>query len=159
MMAEWGKVDMKKNRVGKSISMPMLEMVITVGLFTIISVIILHMFLAANRIQTDALEISKAVIKAERIAEGIKGQDTIEEAEILLKMQKINVNANIIYYNNEWKQVDNKDIYYAEINRELIENNFGTISKYTISFYKNMNNNTVLLYRLPISKYKTNVNV
>lgn len=74
-----------ESRTGK---MPMLEMIITIGIFAVVSVFILELFLSANTLQNRAKDKSKAMILAETIAETVKSSKDFESAAKELGMDK-----------------------------------------------------------------------
>lgn len=78
---------MKKKKDSHVLSMPMLEMILGIGIFLIISVVVLQLFLSANMLQSKAKDTGKAVIISENIAEAIKGTKNIEVAVQGLSMQ------------------------------------------------------------------------
>lgn len=59
---------------------PLLEIIFTIGIFAIISIVILQMFLGADTLRRKAEDISRGTIAAETVIESIKGMDSIEEA-------------------------------------------------------------------------------
>lgn len=71
---------MAKGLKSRSAKMPMLEIIITIGIFAVVSVFILELFLSANTLQSRAKDKSKAIVLAESIAETVKSSKTFEEA-------------------------------------------------------------------------------
>lgn len=78
---------MKKIKGIRSSGMPMLELVITIGVFLIVSVFVIQLFLAGDNLRSRAKDVSKAVILSERIAETIKGTENMEKATEMLGLQ------------------------------------------------------------------------
>ena len=70
----------KRERQSQLAKMPLLELVITIGIFAVISVFLLELFLAANSLQQKARDTGKATIFSENIAENIKGAEKKEKA-------------------------------------------------------------------------------
>ena len=70
----------KRERQSQLAKMPLLELVITIGIFAVISVFLLELFLAANSLQQKARDTGKATILSENIAENIKGAEKKEKA-------------------------------------------------------------------------------
>lgn len=79
---------MAKGLESRSAKMPMLEIVITIGIFAVASVFILELFLDANTFQSRARDKSKAIVLAESIAETVKSSQTFEEAARELGINK-----------------------------------------------------------------------
>ena len=52
--------------------LPIMESVIIIAIFSIVSVVIMQMYISANRLQKKAVNISKATILAENTAEEIR---------------------------------------------------------------------------------------
>ncbi len=89
-----------------SIRMPMIELIIVIGIFVVISVFLVRMFMGTYRLQNNATDLSSAVIKAETVAEYIKNTASIGEAAIQLQMESYdNTSLNYcIYYDDDWNQ-------------------------------------------------------
>ena len=70
--------------------LPLVESVIIIAIFAVVSVVIMQMYLSANRIQKKAVNISKATILAENKAEEIKnGSKDFSDR----------------YYDSDWKEL------------------------------------------------------
>lgn len=123
-------VNMKRTVSSKTSGVPMLEIVISIGIFTIISVFLLQMFLSANALQEKSEDVGKSIIRAENIAETIKATNDarqaaadlglskafvqIEATEKAYDLQKIEKEEKenskevyLTYYNSNWEQIDN----------------------------------------------------
>ena len=66
----------KRERQSQLAKMPLLELVITIGIFAVISVFLLELFLAANSLQQKARDTGKATILTDDNAENKKIADT-----------------------------------------------------------------------------------
>lgn len=77
----------RKIKQSENARLPMLELVVSIGVFAVISVFLLEMFLAANSLQQKAKDEGKAITKTETIAETLKSADSLEEAVSDLSMQ------------------------------------------------------------------------
>lgn len=98
---------MQKDKVeSHSFRMPMIELVIVIGIFAVISIFLVQMFMGTNRLLNHATNISHAVICAESIAEQIKNTASIGETANQLHMVSYdNTSQNYcIYYDEEWNQ-------------------------------------------------------
>ncbi len=116
---------------GRKLNMPMLEIIITLGILTIVSVFLMRLFLGANSLETKAKDIGKACILAENIAETIKGADTIDIAVSELGLKKLHEKESkdvfVKYYDSGWKEQEEPSIYTIQvaITRKLY--NYGTL--------------------------------
>ncbi|MBP5331548.1 MAG: hypothetical protein J6Y89_06820 [Lachnospiraceae bacterium] len=70
--------------------LPLVESVIIIAIFAVVSVVIMQMYLSANRIQKKAVNISKATILAENKAEELKNGS---------------VDLQTRYYDSDWKEL------------------------------------------------------
>ncbi|MCR5325030.1 MAG: hypothetical protein K6E85_17370 [Lachnospiraceae bacterium] len=70
--------------------LPLVESVIIIAIFAVVSVVIMQMYLSADRIQKKAVNISKATILAENKAEELKNGSKDLETR---------------YYDNEWQDI------------------------------------------------------
>lgn len=68
-----------------SARLPLMESVIIVSIFAIVSVTIMQMYVSADRIQGRAVAVSKAMILAENVAEGMHSEGKIPELGISLE--------------------------------------------------------------------------
>lgn len=78
----------RKGKQSESTRLTLLELIISIGVFAIISVFLLEMFLAANSMQQQAKDEGKAITRAETVAETLKGADSQEQAFAQLSMQE-----------------------------------------------------------------------
>lgn len=73
--------DKKKAKVSIGAMLSVMEIVIAIGIFAIISTFLLRFFTVANRLSDEAREVSKAGIAAEGVFEYIKANGFLETAE------------------------------------------------------------------------------
>lgn len=78
----------RKGKQSESTRLTLLELIISIGVFAIISVFLLEMFLAANSMQQQAKDEGKAITRAETVAETLKGANSQEQAFSQLSMQE-----------------------------------------------------------------------
>ena len=127
---------MKRKKQAGSAKMSMLELIINIGLFGIISVFLLELFLAANTMQCKAEDKGKAIILSETIAETIKSSAQFEEAAKELGLMEItahismqedgtyqvtdlgttqieaeNQKVYILHFDKQWQSVSSEDTY------------------------------------------------
>lgn len=95
-----------ENDKSRSFRMPMIELILVIGIFAVISVFIVQMYMGTNRIQNKATDISKAMIQAETVTEQIKHSASIGETAKVLGMVAFDNTAHnyCIYFDNNWKQ-------------------------------------------------------
>lgn len=96
----------KENDKSDSFRMPMIELILVIGIFAVISVFIVQMYMGTSRLQHKATDISKAMLQAETVAEQIKHSASIGETARVLGMIAYDSSAYnyCIYYDNDWKQ-------------------------------------------------------
>ena len=99
----------------RKLNMPMLEIIITLGILTIVSVFLMRLFLGANSLETKAKDISKACILAQSVGETIKIEASIEDAikELGLVLVKEDGISKVYekYYDSSWKASVEKKAY------------------------------------------------
>ena len=125
----------RKGKQSESTSLTLLELIISIGVFAIISVFLLEMFLAANSMQQQAKDEGKAITKSETVAELIKGADSQEEVFAQLSMQEawgtmqqkkngtyqiVDVTSSedagktklyVAHFDKNWKETEEEDCY------------------------------------------------
>ena len=103
--------------------LPLVESVIIIAIFAVVSVVIMQMYLSADRIQKKAVNISKATILAENLAEELKtGAGDIETR----------------YYDNNWKDLGNNGSEAAfkmtcSMQVENVNRSYGSFTVYKIT--------------------------
>ena len=106
----------RKTRSNSGVMLPVVELVIAIGLFTIISIFIVKFFTSANTMSRQADELSKGLIKAESAIELAKSFSPEEAAEKLggeLNDSKESKEI-VVYYDKDWKATEQaKDCKYA----------------------------------------------
>ena len=103
----------------RKLNIPMLEMIITLGILTIVSVFLMRLFLGANSLETKAKDISKACILAQSAAETIKAADSLEVALMELKAKSVEnqgaVKVYQKYYDSKWVESTEPKTYTMNI--------------------------------------------
>lgn len=117
---------MKRISKNNEAKMPMLEIVISVGIFTIISVFLLKMFISANTLEENAKILTKAVLSSETIAETIKGEKNLEKAMNELAFNKEEDGTYKGTYN---------ELFTVVISAGFTDNNVGTLMNGVIDMY------------------------
>ena len=75
----------ESNKKQNSFRAPLLELVIIIGIFAIVSVYLLKMFMASDKLRGNAVTTTKSVLLAQSVADYMKGCDSDQIAEILQK--------------------------------------------------------------------------
>ena len=154
---------MEKNLPSKSAKMPMLELILMIGVFAIISTFLLEMFLVANTLQEKAKDRGKAVLLSETIAETIKGSDNLEQGIQAMKLKSLDGQGTGygMYLDKKWNAVEQESAYLvrlcpvdeAEEGLETYEVYVERSKGYTSLF---SNSSRQEIYRLTFSKYRVN---
>lgn len=150
----------RKIKQSENARLPMLELVISIGVFAVISVFLLEMFLAANSLQQKAKDEGKAITKAETIAEMLKSADSLEAVAKELSMKPMwgEVKeqkdgsyqiANLtreqaegmtqiyaLHYDKDWNAVDKEDMYSILVVPYQMTVQDETIENYAIYTYR-----------------------
>lgn len=150
---------MKKIKESRTSSIPMLEIIFSIGIFTIISVFVLQLFLSADVLQKKAKDTSKAVIYAENIVEVLKASDSFEEAIELLglkeekgtikqednnsyQLEVLGENSSgddiyySAYYNRQWEVVEKRDTYSIIVVPYEVDSGNGIVTYVDIFVYR-----------------------
>ena len=98
----------RETRAASGVMLPVVELVIAIGLFTVISIFIVRFFTSANTISRQADELSKGLIKAESAMELSKTFSPEEVAkELGGKLSESKAGKLIeIYYDKTWNVTD-----------------------------------------------------
>ena len=98
--------DTRETRVSSGVMLPVVELVIAIGLFTVISIFIVRFFTSANTISRQADDLSKGLIKAESVIELAKSLSPEETAKELGGEFDKSKALIQVYYDKEWKNTD-----------------------------------------------------
>lgn len=115
---------MKKKNDGQSNSFraPLLELVIIIGIFAIVSVYLLRMFMVADRFQGKAVATTKSIVKAESVVEFIRGTEASNTADLAGKLQaefglkSSRAKEYVINYDKSWKETETAGAYILVVN-------------------------------------------
>ncbi len=151
---------MERRKQSQNAKLPMLELIINIGVFAIISVFLLEMFLAANSLQQKAKDQGIAITKAETIAETIKSEEAFLEAQKdfgftkmwgnmteqkdgnyqiagLSKSEKKNTTVvYVLHFNEDWEPVTEEDTYSMLIVPYTKNMQEGTVENYEVYAYR-----------------------
>lgn len=128
----------KQEQQKGSFNMPMVELILVIGIFTIVSVLLLRMYFSANHLQKEAADFSRAVILAESIAEEIKAAESIKEAakgHPSFQMQEDG--TYLISYDKDFKETTEKKANYEIcIIETKIQTKTGSLNRVQILAYQ-----------------------
>lgn len=116
---------------GRSFRMSMLEIILVIGIFAIISLILTQLFMGTQKIQAKALDISKSYILTESIAEQVK-TGALEIS-----------NTTEYFYDKEWnlsKEITERKIIIQPVNTQTVSSD--GYASYEISAF---NKDTILV--------------
>lgn len=133
---------METEKKQNSFRLPMIEMVIILGVFAVISVLIVRMFVSTDRMSTKALNISRAVIETESIAETLKGREVSEALfrDIGAVEAKNTDDTYFIYYDKYWNVLkeevksEAKNVIVIHFTESISE--YGDMNTYQITAYE-----------------------
>ena len=97
-----------RTRPNSGVMLPVVELVIAIGLFAIISIFIVKFFTSANTMSRQADDLSKGLIKAESAIEILKALSLEEAVKELNGQFDESKNELRIYYGKNWKITDMK---------------------------------------------------
>lgn len=146
-----------EEKSSSSIMLPVVELVIAIGLFAIISIFIMRFFMSANKISREANDLSNAIIKAEDIIERGK-QKSFEELHknfsAKSEITKTQLSKNFeIYYDANWQQDDLNSEFVIKVTEKVNEDIKG-IYDYEVEVYGIKNKREKLITKLSGSKYE-----
>lgn len=93
----------KETGTSSGVMLPVVELVIAIGLFTVISIFIIRFFTSANTMSRQADSLSKGLIKAESAIELSKVYSTEEVANELGGRFDEKKDMIVAYYDKDWK--------------------------------------------------------
>lgn len=115
----------KSNEKTKSFRMPLLEIVIVVAVFAVVSVFIMKLYMSADRLQRESENVSRAVIEVQNTAELIRGAETFEEALTVTGLEKV---SDITEYAETFTSADNGNYTVKKGNITICAEFVGNIS-------------------------------
>lgn len=152
---------MGRNQQSRSAKMPMIELVVMIGIFAIISIFLLEMFLAANALQCKAKDEGKAIMLAESIAETVKSAESFEsavetagliETSCVLKENEDGTyqisqlgekdasgektEMYMLHYNEDWELTEDEDTYSLMVLPFTDEEQGQSVENYEIYIYR-----------------------
>ena len=126
------------NNQSKSL-LPLVEILISTGIFAIAVVLTLQLFLLAKFLGIKTSDSADAILKVQHIAETMKLFETDSEIDYFLGSEMINTgNVYNLYYDINWQLVNNIDeaVFITDIYIEKSGESAGSLYKYSINLYK-----------------------
>lgn len=128
----------REDKGNHSFRVSMVELILVIGIFTIVSVFLVKIFLETEKIQQKALNISKATIQAEFVAEKYKNSGSIMELveQLNLIPSETNEGEYYMYFDTDWNQINdssNRQLFVKEINNKTTSS--GNLKECNISVY------------------------
>ncbi|HHV13539.1 MAG TPA: hypothetical protein GXX75_25065 [Clostridiales bacterium] len=120
------------DRSSRSFRIVMIECILMFGVFAVMSVVIAKMFLSADHMSKEAVSYSQAVIRAENIAERLKGSDSFETVLVELGMKKVvegDRNLYQGYYGRDWEPAKDRGMYEITVDVEKTSGSLGNLEK------------------------------
>ncbi len=134
----------------------MLEPVIAITFFAIISVFLLRIFASTEKIRSTAEETSKAVIKAESVMEYLLAANE-EDGKLAQEGFKIvsegGKTSFVKYYDKDWTVTDDTWKYEVVVVVNGEDKGAGKLMKYEVSINKNNKGTQTEVYTLSAKKY------
>ncbi|MBP5305435.1 MAG: hypothetical protein J6Z02_06255 [Lachnospiraceae bacterium] len=121
-----------ENRVKPHSNVMMLELVITVAFFAIISIFLLRIFVAADESEESALMLSKATVIAESTFEYISADEPLD----LTSVSEGDSKLLVAYYDKEWNRCDSASVYTMKLYETEKAYTTGKLYTYELVFEK-----------------------
>jgi len=115
--------------------LPLIEILISIGIFAIAVVLTLQLFLLAKFLGNKTSDTAKAIFEVQNIAENIKTMKTDAEIEDYIKNE---LNGGIVYYDENWNIIESEkeSVYSLQITMKMDAYNSGGLYKFQIELYK-----------------------
>ena len=115
--------------------LPLVEILISTGIFAIAVVLTLQLFLLAKFLGNKTSDVARAIFEAQNVAESIKAMKTEAEIEDYIKGE---LKGGAVFYDGKWAvtQDESGAAYSLSITKEPVGNEFGTLYKFKIDIRK-----------------------
>jgi len=116
--------------------LPLVEILISIGIFAIAVILTLQLFLLASFLGTKTSDTAKAIFEVQNVAENIKTMKTDAEMDNYINNE---LNGGVIYYDKDWNNVgigENEAKYILKITQEKDEYSSGGLYRFSIELYK-----------------------
>jgi len=123
------------NRGSSKALLPLVEILISIGIFAIAVVLTLQLFLLARFLGEKTSDTARAIFEVQNIAETIKTMKTDTEMQNYFVKD---LNGGILYYDFDWKIVDSEDKanYKMTIDMSIGTYITGGLYKFKLNMYK-----------------------
>ena len=124
------------NRGSSKSLLPLVEILVSIGIFAIAVVLTLQLFLLARFLGEKTSDTARAIFEVQNIAETIKTMKTDAEMENYIK-EELN-GATVLYYDYKWNPVNSEDEaeYFIKIDMSKDAYNTGGLYKFKLDMYK-----------------------
>ena len=146
----------KDTRSGMGVMLPGVELVIAIGLFTIISIFLIRFFTSANTMSRQADDLSNALIKAESAIELSKTISPEEVAKELGGKLTETEKGRVIeaYYDKNWNQASGDYKYLLSLTITDMPYGNGVLSEMRVWVHrKEINNDSTVIVDVEGAKY------
>jgi type II secretory pathway pseudopilin PulG len=115
--------------------LPLVEILISIGIFAIAVVLTLQLFLLAKFWGNKTSDTARAIFEVQNVAENIKSMQTEKDIENYIANK---LNRGIIYYDGGWNIVDGESdaVYKMKIYISTAEYGSGSLYSFVLDFYR-----------------------
>ena len=116
--------------------LPLVEILISIGIFAIAVILTLQLFLLAKFLGNKTSDTAKAIFEIQNVAENIKTMETDAEIENYIQSEITN---DVIYYDKDWNIVGSieKATYNLKVDMEIDDTySSGNLYKFKLDLYK-----------------------
>jgi len=115
--------------------LPLVEILISIGIFAIAVVLTLQLFLLAKFLGNKTADTARAIFEIQNVAENIKTMKTEAEME---KYIINDLNGYILYYDGNWNSVsgEKEAVFVLKIDMNKVEYDSGGLYNFVLDLYK-----------------------
>jgi len=130
------------NNQGSSKSLlPLVEIIVSIGIFSVAIVLTLHLFLLAKFLGDKTSDTARAIFEIQNVAESIKLLKSDAEIKDYMENGVGNTDENglyNLYYDGEWKRVDFASNAVFVMKIDVSEDNYsaGEVYNFNLDLYK-----------------------
>ncbi len=131
----------------------LIEILLSIAIFSILSVFVLQMFSTAKKLNENARELDRSVLVAETIFERIQAKQFTNFEE------ESDTSVMTFHYDGDWKPIDTTDfesVYRVVVNRQEVPTFDHVVSSYQLKVIKTDPSDQVeesVLYELEMEMY------
>ena len=124
--------------------LPLVEILISIGIFAIAVILTLQLFLLARFLGDKTSDTARAIFEVQNVAENVKTMKTNAEMLDYIESELSGSHAEAdayyyLYYDNDWNIIDIKTdeaVFMMKINIQKDEYNSGGLYRFNLDFYK-----------------------